>query len=459
MKYLIISYFKKNYDIVRIESRIIYVMLAESAERMSFYGLTSIVILYMVSYLSFSQSEAVVTFSLLRSCGYLAQIFAVYLSSRFLNNYKIIFYSLVMTAFGHILLSLEIFPFKYNLIISIFVIFTMTGFMKPVNIPFLIKQCDENKKLESAVVAWNYWIFNFSVMFVVLACPYLYKTYGPKLGFILPAIFAILAAYFIFLGRKNFIISQKKENENNFVLFKIIKYYFLNRKNHNCLNNIEKLYGNDNLEDFKKMKILFLVWLGALFFFIAYENLYHAMILHSEKLEPFLFGFNVIQSQIQIVISIMPIVGLPIARGFILPLFFKKDIKNSFLLNNVKRMKFGVIFTIIGYFATIIIEILISKGMKINLTWDLIPWGLIGFSEVITYLYLLEFFSSYLSEKNRVLSSVIFTFSILLSSLIISFISKMLGKIDAIYFCFSLISGIISFLFFKFTIRFLKKNL
>ena len=103
---------------------------------------------------------------------------------------------------------------------------------------------------------------------------------------------------------------------------------------------------------------------------------------------------------------------------------------------------------VLGFLSVTIIEFALAKGYKVNATWDVIPWILNAVSEIITYVYLLEFFSSYVSENKRVISCVMFTMAQLLSSFIISVFSKLYGSIDAVYFSYCTASAAVSLVLF-----------
>jgi hypothetical protein len=175
------------------------------------------------------------------------------------------------------------------------------------------------------------------------------------------------------------------------------------------------------------------------------------MILHSERLQPFVFGFHIIPAQLQIINSIAPVLFLPLIRTFLLPIFFKESIDNIAL--KINKMAFGVLFMVIGYMAAVVIELCLESGLKVNATWDLFPWIFVSTAEVITYLYLLEVFSSYVSSHHRVVTTVMFAMSQLLSGLILSAISKAYGNIDSIYFTMMVCSSIISMFFLKFAAK------
>lgn len=438
---------KRNNWLKNLPNSIKFLVFTDMAERFSFYGLTSISILYMMSHFKFSEVDAVSIFSFFRSLGYVVQIFTIYIAARLFTQYQIILYSLIGVAIGHILIGVAL-NSSIGFCAGLLLIFVMTGLLKPVNMPFLIRQCGNNKKLESNVVAMNYSAFNFATIFTTLIVPFIYNKYAPKYGFMLPAIVAILAVLIIFLGRKTYVMADKTYiNSKADSLFLTIKtYYRAKKEKKSWANEVMKNHGKTGLDDLKKIPIICFVWIGALFFFMAYDNLYHAMIVHCQKLDPYVFGFKIIPVQLSVINSIIPVIGVPIVRCFLLPIFFRS--KSPCVSQIIKKMAFGSLITSIGYLAVVFIEFAISNNLKISATYDLIPWVLISFSEVITYVYILEFFSSYVSENNRIITSVMLTMSMFVASLLLSIFAKIYGSIDSLYFTFCVLFGLVSMFVF-----------
>lgn len=453
---MIANFLHKKLGTDNLPKSLRYIIFTDIGERFSFYGISSIATLYMISYLNFSEASAVSSISFCRSAGFLAQILTIYIAAKLLSKYHIILYSLIAVAFGHIILG-QMLDSAHGLMIGVFIVFVMTGMMKPVNLPFLINQCNNNHKLSSAAVAINYWAFNIGMAMALISVPYIYKIYGPRYGFMLPAVVAIISAIVIFSGRATYEhndVSGEKPTAS--ITATILTYIHAKINNKSWSEEVKKKHGYGEVEDIKKIGILSVIWIGSVFFLTAYENIFHAMIVHSEKLNPYVFGIKVIPAQLQVINALIPVCGLPIVRGFLLPLMFQQK---QNIAQITAKMSFGALIMSAGYLVVVIIEVALKNGNTIDATWAIIPWMMISVAETITYVYLLEVFNSYVSFNNRVTTSVMFTLSNFISGAILSVIAKMYGKIDAKYFGISVLCGLISIVFFTIAGRLYKSTI
>ena len=75
----------------KFPKQIRYIIGHEACERFSFYGMRSILVVFMVQYLLMSQSEAKGNYHLFVSVLYFLPVLGAMISDRFLGKYKTIF--------------------------------------------------------------------------------------------------------------------------------------------------------------------------------------------------------------------------------------------------------------------------------------------------------------------------------------------------------------------------------
>ncbi len=85
----------------RMPSQIKYIVGNEAAERFSFYGMRSILVMFMVQYLAFSAADAKATYHLFVSACYLLPLLGAFISDRFLGKYKTIMLLSIVYCAGH----------------------------------------------------------------------------------------------------------------------------------------------------------------------------------------------------------------------------------------------------------------------------------------------------------------------------------------------------------------------
>src|SRR5512137_2111722 len=78
----------------------------EGCERFSFYGMSSILTIYMVSFLGVRDNDAEANYHLFVFAVYLTSLAGAWLADRFLGRYKVILWLSLGYVFGHATIAL-----------------------------------------------------------------------------------------------------------------------------------------------------------------------------------------------------------------------------------------------------------------------------------------------------------------------------------------------------------------
>ena len=82
-----------------------YIVGNEACERFSFYGMKSILVLYMVNALAMSESEAIEVAHLFNALIYVLPLLGAWIADRFLGRYRTILYVSLFYCMGHGILA------------------------------------------------------------------------------------------------------------------------------------------------------------------------------------------------------------------------------------------------------------------------------------------------------------------------------------------------------------------
>ncbi|NDK40167.1 MFS transporter [Pseudoxanthomonas gei] len=128
-----------------------------------------------------------------------------WLSDRYFGKYNtVLWFSLIYCA-GHACLAL----FEDNrngFYTGLFLIALGSGGIKPLVVSFVGDQFDEsNKSLAKVVFDFFYWIINFGSFFASLLMPLFLRSYGPSVAFGIPGLLMLIATVIFWLGRKQYI--------------------------------------------------------------------------------------------------------------------------------------------------------------------------------------------------------------------------------------------------------------
>ena len=188
-----------------------YIVGNEACERFSFYGMKSILILYMVNALAMSESAAVEVAHLFTALIYVLPLLGAWIADRFLGRYKTILYVSLFYCLGHGVLatadltqSIEI--KRYILLTGLFIIALGAGGIKPCVSAFVGDQVGGfDSKTMTRVYAAFYWAINFGSFFSFLVIPWVHKNWGYSWAFAIPGIFMALATFVFWCGRKQYL--------------------------------------------------------------------------------------------------------------------------------------------------------------------------------------------------------------------------------------------------------------
>src|SRR2546430_7651235 len=210
-----------------------YIVGNEAAERFSYYGMNSILVVFMTHYLLNAQGqkdlmtepEADGWYHTFVSCLYFLPILGAFLGDAILGKYRTIFYVSIIYCFGHLTLAIN--HSRIGLAMGLFLIAIGAGGIKPCVSANVGDQFGaSNQHLLTRVFSWFYFSINFGSAFSTMLIPWmlapytippesaaklptwivwiLEKCHGPALAFGTPGIFMFIATVIFWHGRKKF---------------------------------------------------------------------------------------------------------------------------------------------------------------------------------------------------------------------------------------------------------------
>ncbi len=128
-----------------------------------------------------------------------------WLSDRFFGKYNtVLWFSLVYCA-GHACLALFD-DNRQGFYTGLFLIALGSGGIKPLVVSFVGDQFDQsNKSLAKIVFDFFYWTINFGSFFASLLMPLFLRNYGPAVAFGIPGVLMFIATLIFWLGRKQYV--------------------------------------------------------------------------------------------------------------------------------------------------------------------------------------------------------------------------------------------------------------
>lgn len=215
----------------RFPRQIPYIIGNEGCERFSFYGMRNILVQFLITstllqYITAGGERELAAKDLMHSFMigvYFFPLLGGWLSDRFFGKYNtILWFSLIYCA-GHACLAM--FEDSRNGFFAGLVLIALgAGGIKPLVASFVGDQFDQsNKHLAKIVFDGFYWIINFGSLFASLLMPLFLKHFGAAVAFGIPGLLMFIATFVFWLGRKHYVMVPPVGNSDPHSFAKVVR--------------------------------------------------------------------------------------------------------------------------------------------------------------------------------------------------------------------------------------------
>src|SRR5215831_6718140 len=189
-----------------------YIVGNEAAERFSYYGMTSILVIFLNRYMMNAQgqpdhlteTQANEWFHTFGAFVYGLPLLGAFLADAVLGKFWVILLLSVFYCFGHFTLAIN--DTRIGMFIGCSLIALGAGGIKPCVSANVGDQFSEsNKHLLPKVFIWFYFSINIGSAVSTLLIPYLLDRFGARVAFGVPGIAMLIATIVFWLGRKQFV--------------------------------------------------------------------------------------------------------------------------------------------------------------------------------------------------------------------------------------------------------------
>ena len=181
-------------------SQIKYIVGNEACERYSYYGMRSILTVFLVQYLLLQKGEATSTYHLFAGGCYLFPLMGAFISDRFWGKYQTILYLSIVYCIGHLYLAL----FEHDNVgfyTGLGLIALGSGGIKPCVSAHVGDQFKKGQeKMVRKVFELFYWMINFGSTISTLITPWTLENYGPGVAFGIPGVLMAAATVLFWDG-------------------------------------------------------------------------------------------------------------------------------------------------------------------------------------------------------------------------------------------------------------------
>jgi POT family proton-dependent oligopeptide transporter len=425
-----------------------YIVGNEAAERFSYYGMNSILVVFMTHQLLMPPADADGWYHIFVSCAYFLPIVGAFFGDAILGKYRTIFYVSIIYCFGHFTLAIN--HSRIGLAVGLFLIAIGAGGIKPCVSANVGDQFGaSNQHLLTRVFSWFYFSINFGSAFSTMLIPWMLEPYqvpessrgswpswlvallekihGPDIAFGTPGVLMLIATIIFWLGRKKFVHIPPVG-----------------------LNNYAKEIAKP--ENLKAIgNLLILVPFASMFWALWQQN-FSSWVLQGEKMDRHLFGHEFLAAQIQTVNPIFILTMLPLFSYFIYP-----AIERVFPLTPLRKFGMGLFVTALAFLIVALVQVRIDAGEHPHIIWQILAFLVLTAGEIMVSVTHLEFAYTQAPKKLKSLVMCTYLMGISLGNLFTAGVNFFAHNLSgARYFFFFVIVMLVTGILFLFFARFYK---
>jgi proton-dependent oligopeptide transporter, POT family len=421
----------------RLPRQVPYIISNEACERFSFYGMRNILTPFLVSTLLLYAPEA-------ERAGIAKEVFhsfviGVYffpllggwLADRFFGKYRTIMWFSLLYCVGHGLLAL----FDDNrtgFYTGLFLIALGSGGIKPLVVSFVGDQFDQsNKQLAKIVFDAFYWSINLGSFFASLLMPIFLREYGPSVAFGIPGLLMLTATLVLWMGRNKYVrVPPAPSNPHSFV--RVVQtalttkvagasnrgsmiaiaglvlaiatlaatprlgfvaaaclalVFLLGFGGFGAAMQLERArssHPNEAVDGVRAVLRILIVFALVTPFWSLFDQKASTWVLQADQMtKPDWFQ----SAQMQALNPILVLLLIPFNNLVLYPLLRRLGFEPTAL----KRMGYGIAFSGLAWIAAGAIQLAIDGGDPVTVTWQVLPYVLLTFGEVLVSATGLEF--------------------------------------------------------------------
>jgi len=407
----------------KFPSQIKYIVGNEACERYSYYGMRSILTVFMIQVLLFQEAEATSTYHLFAGACYLFPVLGAFISDRIWGKYKTILYLSLVYCLGHAVLA--IWETKMGLYWGLGLIALGSGGIKPCVSAHVGDQFKANQQhLLKKVYELFYFMINFGSFFSTLITPWTLKTYGPSVAFGIPGILMFFATFVFWLGRNEYVhVPPTKSDGNGFI--NVIMTAFSNQSKRQAgesfLDVAAVKHGKENVEASKAVLDIAKLFAAISVFWALFDQHGSSWVIQAMNMDLNFMGMQFEASQIAAWNPIMVMGLIPLFSMGIYPMLDKMGLKTT----PIRRMTWGMFVAAASFALVGLLQVWMdSSSEKINVMWQFFPYLVITIAEVMVSITGLEF--AYTQAPRSMKSTImsIWLLTVFFGNLITAYVSK-----------------------------------
>ena len=387
-----------------------FIIATEAAERFSYYGMASILAVFMTQYLRNSsgaldlmtENEANQRFHDFAFLGYFLPFVGAILADAFLGKFRTILFIAVIYCGGHLALAIN--DTRTGLAVGMVLIAIGMGGIKPCVSAIVGDQFGaSNQHLLSKAFGWFYFAINSGSLLAFWIIPLLLKYAGPHWAFGVPGILMAVSALIFWWGRYRFV--------------------------HIPAPGWAAFRQNFDRASLSAIGRIAVIYVFVAIFWSLWSQCQSEWVLQAEKMDRnlSLFGwkFEVLSSQMQILSGTFILLMIVVCNYVLYPL-----INRFWRLNELRKIGLGLVVTCFSFLIIAWIETQISHGLKPHIGWQVPAFLLLSTGETMVSVTSLEFAYTQAPKRLKAVIMILYLWAIAFGNFLTARIHGLIANVD-----------------------------
>lgn len=403
------------------------ILTTEASERFAFYGMSSILVVFMTRNLMgangtldvMAEEPAKAWFHWFISAVYFMPLIGAVISDVWLGKFKTIIWFSMVYCVGFIILALD--HTRLGLIGGLALIAMASGIIKPCLSANVGDQFGaSNKHLLTKFYGWFYFSINLGAAISMYKCPELLDKYGPAVGFGVPGVFMFVAMVSYWLGRYK-LVHIPPAGKASWI----------------------KTLDREGIRTLGRICVIFVF--VSMFFALFYQS-ESAWVLQAGKMNLRWFGKNWLPAQMQAANPVLIMILIPLFSLVIYPV-----LNRLWPLTPLRKIGIGMFLTAASFLVPVWIEIQLERGFQPSIGWQVVAYIFLTAAEVMVSITALEFAYTQAPKKMKSLIQSINLLAISLGNVFTALVNAFIQNEDgtsklpgASYYWFFVISMLVT---------------
>ncbi len=416
----------------RFPAQIKYIVGNEACERFSFYGMRSLLVVYITTILAKSTDEATEIIHYFIFATYFMPLLGAWVSDRFWGRYHTILWISLFYCAGHGVLAMSDSTASVDakiglLYLGLGLIAFGSGGIKPCVSAFVGDQfrSDQSHLLQKAYGAF-YWSINLGSFFSFLVIPWIKDHAGYGWAFGVPGILMGIATLIFWIGTPHYsrVPPSRKTDTAGFIT---IFWYALTHMGSRTPGQgfwdaARGRFRSEDVDAAASVGPILGVFALIPPFWALFDQSTSTWVLQGEKMKPLvLFGFNITAEQMQSANPALVMLLVPFLTLVVYPVVGR-------LATPLRRMGTGLVTAATSFLIVAWLQHRLDTGDIPNLAWQIVPYVVLTTGEVLLSTTGLEFA---FTEAGKQMKSTVMSFWLLtvaFGNLLVSWVTKFAGN-------------------------------